>query len=124
MATGLRVPVGVNKSGGAAVDTDVVEHKKKLLFQAFSQGGDKNAFQNLGLDPTLIFSVKDEFFESRARSEVIRIMGNFVEIMELAPDVPITFEDTAEGEIELSFDYVDLEVDEIQTFTKKFSKQG
>jgi len=124
MATGLKVPVGVDKSGGARVETSVVEQKKKLLFQAFSPGQDKNAFQTLGLDPGLIFSIKDEFFETRARSEVRRIMGNFIDLMELSPDVPITFEDTAEGELEMSFQYVDLEVDEVQTFTKKFSKQG
>ena len=124
MATGLKIPVGVNKSGGAAVETDVTKHKKKLLQLAFSIGGDKNPFQTLGIDPTLIFSLKDEFFQSRARAEAERIFASFIDLMELIPDDPITFEDITEGEIEMTVKYVDLEVDEIQTFTKKFSKAG
>lgn len=121
MATGLKIPVGVNKSGGAAVETDVVKQKKKLLQLAFSVGGDKNPFQTLGIDPNLIFSIKDGFFQSKARSEVERIFDNFSEFVTLAADNPITFEDVTEGEIEMTVKYVDLEVDEVQTFTQKFS---
>ena len=124
MATGLKIPVGVNKSGGAAVETDVVKQKKKLLELAFSVGGDKNPFQTLGIDGSLIFSIKDGFFQSKARDEVERIFSNFSELVALVPGNPITFEDITEGEIEMNVKYVDLEVDEIQTFTQKFITQG
>jgi len=122
MATGLKIPVGVNKSGGAAVETDLVKQKRKLLELAFSNGEDDNPFQDLGLDSSLIFAVKDEAFEARAIIEINRILGGFVELIRLAPDVPITFNREVEGETELGFQYVDLEVDRVEEFTKKFTK--
>lgn len=122
MATGLKIPVGVNKSGGAAVETDPVRQKRKLLDLAFSLGDDDNPFQDLGLDRSLIFAVKDEAFEARAIVEVNRILAGFVDLIRISPDVPIEFERETEGEIELAFQYVDLEVDQVEDFTKKFTR--
>jgi len=122
MATGLKIPVGVDKSGGARVETSVVDQKKKLLELAFSERGDDNPFQILGLDPGLIFSLKDAAFRGRAKLEVERILGNFQGLIELSPTDPIEFNFDNEGEVELSFKYVDLEVDKVEEFKTSFTK--
>jgi len=122
MATGLKIPVGVNKSGGAAIEKNGAEQKKKLLTLALSEGGDDNAFQNLGLNPNLIFSIKDAAFRGKAKREVQRIFGQFLGLLELAPSTPITFDEDTLGEVALIVSYVDLETNKVETFRRSFAK--
>jgi len=65
MPTGLKIPVRVNKSGGAAIETDEVEQTKKLMFQALSEGGDNNPFQSFGLNGNLVFSIMNPSFRGQ-----------------------------------------------------------
>lgn len=120
MPTGLKIPVRVNQSGGAAIETDEAEQLKKLLFQAFGEGGDDNAFQNLGLDKTLVFSVNGATFRGRALRAVEAVIAKFGTRVELRPDSPIKFEKTGEGEVELSFEYIDKFTDKPEEFRKRF----
>jgi len=122
MATGLKIPVGVDKSGGAALERNDALQKKKLLTLAFSEGGDDNPFQSLGLDPGLIFNIKNAQFRGRAKLEVERILADFNGLILLAPNEPIKFNFDNEGEVELSFEYVDLETNQPQDFKKSFSR--
>lgn len=120
MATGLKIPVGVNKSGGAKIETNRVEQTKKLLFQAFSEGEDDNPFQNLGLPSGLIFSIKNATFRGRAERAVRRTLKRFSDRVALVPGKQISFVDITEGEIELSFEYVDLETGKVEQFIAQF----
>jgi len=122
MATGLRIPVGVNKSGGAAIETDDSRQKQKLLTLAFSEGGDDNPFHTLGLDPGLIFSIKDAQFRGKAKLEIERILSDFEGLILLDPNEPIKFDFDTLGEVELSFQYVDLETNRPQEFRRTFNK--
>lgn len=120
MPTGLKVPVGVDKSGGAKIETDIVEQTKKLLVLAFSEGGDDNAFQNLGIGPGLIFSVKNASFRGKAERTVRLVLKKFIDRVALVPGDEITFDDSVEGEVELRFRYVDLQTGTTEEFIKRF----
>lgn len=122
MPTGLRVPVGVNKSGGANIEDDEVEQTKKMLNLALSEGGDDNPFQDLGLKGDLIFSIQNASFRGKALSFVERVIAKFSDRIALAPGEPIQFTQDVENEIEMGFQYVDLSTNKVQDFVKKFAR--
>lgn len=123
MPTGLRVPVGVNKSGGANIETNEPEQVRKLLFLALSEGGDDNPFQALGLQGDLIFSIRNASFRGKAQRYIDRVLAKFADRVALAPDQPITFEDIGDAEVEVSFSYIDLATNRVEEFRSKFAKQ-
>lgn len=120
MTTGLRVPVGVGNSGGAAIERDDSEQMGKILFLAFSEQGDHNPFQSVGLLPQLLFSLNNASVKAKAEQEVMRVLNRFSEVIELAPDEQITIEQVNEGEVEVSFSYVFLPTGKIEEFRRKF----
>lgn len=120
MPTGLRVPVGVNKSGGANIESDEPEQTKKMLFLALSEGGDDNPFQNLGLQGDLIFSIQNPAFRGRALKAVERVIARFSDRLVLAPGESIKFEADDTSEITMSFQYVDISTDKVEDFEMKF----
>ena len=120
MPTGLRVPVGVNKSGGANIETDETEQTKKMLKLALSEGGDFNPFQDLGLKGDLVFSIRNAAFRGRAQKAIERVLAKFADRMRLAPGTAITFNQDIENEIEMSFEYVDLSTNKVEEFEMKF----
>lgn len=122
MPTGLRVPVGVNKAGGANIEDDEVEQTKKMLHLALSEGGDDNPFQSLGLKGDLVFSVRNNAFRGKALNFVTRVVSKFADRIALAPGEPITFSQDTENEVEMSLKYVDLSTSKIQDFVKKFAR--
>jgi len=123
MTMGLKVPVGVSTSGGAYIEKSDGEQMKKILFLALSQGDDKNPFQNLGREINeLIFRIKKPSTQARAKDILERVLAKFSDRIQLAPDAVITFQDIGEGEWEMSFEYVDLALDKVQEFKKKFTR--
>lgn len=122
MPTGLKIPVRVNKSGGAAIETNETKQTNKLLFQALAEGGDNNAFQDLGIKGKLIFSVMDAAFRGRALRAIEVILAKFAERIALKPDQPIRFEELKNGEIEVSFEYLDLLTNKPEEFKRKFTR--
>ncbi len=122
MPTGLKIPVRVNKSGGAAIESNEVEQTKKLLFQALLQGDDNNPFQDLGLKGDIVFSVLNPAFRGKALRSIENILAKFSERIALAPDQPIKFEETGDGEIEVSFEYLDLLTNKPEEFRRKFAR--
>jgi hypothetical protein len=54
MAKGLKVPVGVNEAGGAAM-VDADDDLAKIIMLALSPGYSRNPFQKLGMDEGIIF---------------------------------------------------------------------
>lgn len=122
MAKGLKIPVGVDQRGRAAVETDESQNTKKILTLAFSEGDDDNAFQSLGLTSTLVFGVKGAAFRGRAIRVVTTILAKFTEIVELDDSEPITFQEDIEGEVEMSFFYIDLLTNRKEEFTKRLTR--
>lgn len=120
MATGLKIPVRVDKSGGAAIETDSAAQLKKLLFLALSEGGDDNPFQRVGLGAGLIFRIKDAALRGLAEREVMRVLAQFSDRVELLPDEPITFDETVSGEVRLGFRYVDTAFHRVEEFVAQF----
>lgn len=125
MPTGLSIPVGVNKSGGARVETNESKQLRKMLILALSTGGDRNPFQQLGLDPKLIWSVNNVAFRGKAQRALNAILAKFSDRVELSPNQPIKFEKgDKEGEIVMSFEYVDKLTDKVEDFRSPFTRQG
>jgi hypothetical protein len=123
MTTGLKIPVGVGTSGGAAIERDDGQQMLKILMLALSAGDDNNAFQSLGRELNgLVFNLKNPTFQARAKVIIQRVLAKFSERVSLAPSSDFQFVDTAEGEVELQFEYVDLQTGRVQEFRKKFTR--
>jgi len=121
MPTGLKIPVGVDNKGRAAVETNETLNTQKILNLAFSEGDDKNPFQNLGLDDRIVFSVKTAAFRGKALNATNRILAKFPELVRLI-DGSVKFEEDVEGEFTIEFDYIDLLTQKAETFIKAFVK--
>lgn len=120
MPTGLKVPVRVSQSGGAAIETSEPEQLKKMLFLALSEGDDDNPFQLLGLPGNLIFQVQGSAFRGKAERALNNVLAKFADRISLRPDEPIKFEEKGDGEIEMSFEYIDLLTDKVEDFRARF----
>ena len=117
---GLRIPVGVNNKGRANVETDATEQTKKILFLAFSENEDRNPFQNVGFTRGLIFQIINPALRAKASREIEQVLARLSERVELAPDTVIGFENKNNGEVEMSFKYVDLFTNKVEEFRKTF----
>jgi hypothetical protein len=122
MATGLKIPVGVNQAGSAAIERDEVQHTDNMLVLALSTGGDDNPFQDLGLKKSLIFSIRNASFRAEAIQDIERILAKYSDRIALDPKNPLQFEDINDGEIEVSFGYVNIVTNEEQEFRERFTK--
>lgn len=112
----MRLPVGVDKSGGAALEDDP-EHLNTILALALRPGDDDNPFQSLGLDAKIIMSVNDSAAQGLARNAIEKILRKFNDRLQLDPSGPITFNRTQEGELECSFRYVNLDTNKVTDFS-------
>lgn len=121
MATGLKIPVGVGKSGGAALETSSSKQNKKILLLALSEGGDNNSFQRLGIG-NLIFKIKDVATRAQVQREIQKVIGQLSDRIALIPNEPITFREDIEGELEVSIKYIDIETNKVEEFTPKFTR--
>lgn len=120
MPTGLRVPVGVNKSGGANIEKDETQQTKKMLTLALAEGGDDNPFQDLGLKGDLVFSVRNSGFRGRALKSVERVIAKMSDRLQLAPGEQVNFDVSVDNEVTLSFSYIDLSTNKEEEFEMKF----
>ena len=121
MSTGLKVAVGVNKSGGAATENSV-DQLDKIIRLALSAGEDDNPFQNLGLSENLIFSPNDPATRSVVRNQVRSILSKFSDRMRVDPNFPIIVKQSDENEMELSFKFFDLENNELKVFSMSLGR--
>lgn len=117
---GMSVPVGVNKAGGAKLNPKTT-HFSQTLALAFSEGDDKNPFQDLGINSDLVFQVNNVNAQAKVRRRVEQIANKFVGQISLDPIQPIIFSHTKEGELEMTVNYIDLATDTEESFTNTFS---
>lgn len=122
MPTGLKIPVRVSQSGGAAIERSEPEQLKKMLILALSEGDDDNPFQDLGIPGNLIFQVQGAGFRGKAERALNNVLAKFADRIRLRPDEPIKFEQLGEGEIEMSFEYIDLLTDKVEDFRARFTR--
>lgn len=117
MATGLRLPVGVDGTGGAAlVTTD--ENDSKIIRIALGDCDNEHAFQQeIGLGGGMVFDLNDPNAKARSLAKIRSIFRHFRDLrrFKLLPDT-IRWEPTKEGELTLSFMYRSLESDEEHEF--------
>lgn len=115
MAKGFSIPVGVDKSGGASLEDDPL-HLSTILQSALSLGEDDNPFQNLGLDPQIIFAVNDPAAQARAKNSVERILRKYSDRVRLDTSVPMSFSKDGEH-LRCEFSYINLDTGERDTFS-------
>jgi len=121
MAKGLKVPVGVDKRGRALIENDESENTKKILKLAFSEGGDNNPFQQLGIDSRLIFSIDNASFRGRVLKAINQVLSKFTDLVALSDNEPIQITETEnEGEVNLTFFYIDLLTNKKEEFNQIF----
>ena len=129
MASGLRIPIQPNDSGGVSVDSRD-NQLSKLIGQALADGDNDNAFQEgeIGFQDPPVFGINQAGTLGRVRLQAERIMKRF-EAEERAKLIGIriyTFNnqnpadpapiELKEGEALLSVEYVNLETQQESTF--------
>ncbi len=122
MATGLKVPVGVNPSGGASlVHGD--DNDNKIIKIALSNDDNENAFQqDVGLGEEMIFDISAPTSKSKIMVKVQRIFTKFQaeKRYKLLRNTVKWTDDPENQEVNLEFRYLNLESDEEQTYEQKF----
>ena len=121
MPTGLKIPVGVDRKGRAAVESNESLNIKKILTLALSEGEDTNPFQNLGIGDKVVFSIKTSSFRGRALNAVNNILAKFPEQIRLVAGT-VEFKEDVEGEFIISFLYTDLLTQKDEPFSTSFKK--
>lgn len=123
MARGIRIPVGVNQSGGTAmIEGDA--HKKQLITTAMSAGESANAFQqDINLKEGMIFGNDTPLLRSRILRRLRAIFVDFESqnLFRLLPETIEWEKKPDEGELILSYKYIDLETDKPEEFSQGFS---
>jgi len=123
MAQGLNIPVGVNKQGGAKlVDGD--ENDQKIIFTALSDNDSENAFQkDLGLGSDMIFNVNDPNLRALILRKVKTLFDDFFRLHRFKLLTNTIAWEANEGtqELKLTFKYLNIESDEVNTFSKSFT---
>lgn len=123
MAKGLRVPVGCNEFGQAAlVEGD--NHADTILAMAINDDDNAHAWQTeLGIGIDMIFDSKDLGVRAKISARISKIFREF-ERLALYKLVAgsMAWDDSVEGELTLSFQYVNLESDEVKSFAKRLTQ--
>lgn len=118
MPTGLKLPVGVNSSGGVAlVDGD--DNDNKIIKLALGSDDNENAFQQgIGLGDSMVFDTSDQAVRGRIMGRLRQIFRRFEaqRRFRLSPASVKWSEDSATQELILEFNYTNLENDEVNTF--------
>lgn len=121
MSSGLRIPVGVNRQGGTStVEGD--DQADKIIRLALSDNDSDNAFQQgIGLGSAAIFSLRNPSFRSLVSVKLTEIFEAFerARLFKLVR-TSLRFEAGGPGEQIVRFDFINLESDEVQSFSKSF----
>lgn len=124
MPTGLRIPVGVDPGGGAALVSGDANDAKTIR-AALGSDDNENAFQQgIGLGDGMIFDIADGKTRNVIERRVIDIFRRFEAQKRyiLRRGTINWVEDSAEQTFEMSFKYVNLESDEEQLFRQQFNR--
>jgi len=120
MAKGLKIPVGVDGTGGSvAIEGDA--YADQTIRTALSDHDNDNAFQqDTGLGADMIFGVSN----TALRASILRRLYSLFEFFETERLFKLMREtikwSKGEGELILEFRYVNLESDEEKLFEQSF----
>lgn len=122
MSTGLAIPVGVNKKGGAKLVSGD-ENNTKIIRLSLGDDSNENAFQqNIGLGISMIFGVSDETI----RASIIRRLYDVFRKFEAQKRFTLRRETVRwtkgdDQDLVLEFRYLCLESDEEKLFRQNYS---
>lgn len=126
MPKGLKLPLGVTSAGRAAtVDSD--ENDQKIIRMALGSDENENAFQqDIGLGHNMVFDVSDATLRAKIVARLTRIFNLFEtqKRYKLKRETLVWGENAAEGELTLSFMFINLESDEEKPFRHSFKAGG
>lgn len=128
MPRGLQVPLGVSKSGGAKLE-DEARQLDKLVVLALLEGGDDNPFQELGLSPSILYRDNSDESKFDTQTEISQKLETFKDRLKLSEEGVIieevlSPEDENEYTTAVSFEYVNLDTDELRQFSAPFIALG
>jgi len=126
MAVGLSLPVGVTTSGGARLVSGK-ENDTKIISLALGSGWSENAFQqDIALGQAMIFNLNDQSIRARIKGRLIQIFREFQNQnrYRLLVNTLKWSEDSQNQELNLEFKYANLEDDEVQDYTVRFTASG
>lgn len=123
MATGLKLPVGVDSSGGTAMVSGE-ENDRKTLWTSLSDCENEHAFQqDLGLGNFMIFGISN----SKIRAKILRKLATIFGVFEAdkryrLKEESIEWEKVeGTGDLRLKFEYINLETEEVKSFQRVYS---
>lgn len=120
MATGLKLPVGVDGSGGSAI-VSADAQDAKILTMALGDDENANAFQqNIGLGAFMIFQQPGDRTNALVRQRIKAIFRDFraAQRFKLVPE-SVLFRNESEGESSVEFKFINLESDEERTYSAR-----
>jgi len=126
MATGLKIPVGVNNRGGTAMVSGD-DHATQAIRTALLDNSSTHAFQqDEGLGSDMIFDNMSVGSRARITFRINSIFRAFeaLELFKLKSDTIKWTEIPEEQELELEFKYINLESDEEKTFNQRLLAGG
>lgn len=123
MAKGLRIPVGVDNTGGAAViEGDV--YAKQVIRTGLSDHDNANAFQqDSGLGADMIFGRTDTSQKAAILRRLYQLFAAWEEdrLFRLMRETIRWGRDSDSGELTIDFEFINLESDEVSSFGKKYT---
>lgn len=126
MPQGLKMPVGVSSTGGAALVSGD-DNDRKIIWNALGDCSSEHAFQqDLGLGGDMVFDINDASLRARILRRLNNIFATF-EVQKrykLLRDTITWSANSASQELVLTFSYFNIESDEAQTFTRVFTRSS
>jgi len=123
MAKGLKLPVGVDSMGGAAM-VEGEDDNKQVIMAALSDCDNDHAFQqDIGLGVDMIFDISDPISRARILRKVRSIFDRFEALHRFRLLTDTLRWTTDEGELTLEFIYHDIESDEDRPFARTFTSK-
>jgi hypothetical protein len=120
---GLKIPVGVNSSGGAALISGDI-NDMKIITIALGSSENENAFQqDITLGESMVFDLNDPTIRAKILRKLYRIFDNFrlKKRFLLKKETIAWEEDPQKQELTLVFTYTNLESDEDILFRNTFT---
>ncbi len=125
MPSGLSVPLRVGPSGRTRISTGE-EQDRKIIMLALGDDDNENAYmQGIGLGAAMVFDVADPSLRAKVKIRLRAIFARFEQQKRFRlMEETIAWTEPVDGEIELSFRYINLETDEPSTYAQRLKNGG
>jgi hypothetical protein len=121
MSRGLKLPVGVDATGGAAM-VEGEDDNYQVIMTALSDCDNEHAFQqDVGLGADMIFDINDPITRAKILRRVKMIFDQFEAQHRFRLLTDTIRWSVAEGDLSLEFMYHDIESDEDKPFARTFT---